>query len=93
MKKIYETFRTTRAALVALLMGLMMLATQAGYGQTTTATVTTDKADYMPGEYVTITGTGWLPGETVKMVLDHTLFVHPDEYLEAIADAQGNIYN
>src|SRR5437762_1399037 len=33
------------------------------------ATVKTDKADYAPGTRVTITGSGWVPGETVRLVL------------------------
>ncbi len=32
------------------------------------ATVTTDKTDYQPGDTVVITGAGWLAGETVTMV-------------------------
>ncbi len=33
------------------------------------ATVKTDKADYAPGTTVTITGSGWKPGETVTLTL------------------------
>ena len=58
-----------------------------------TQTVTTDKADYLPGEKVIVTGTGWLAGETVNMVIDHQIFDHPDQYLSAVADANGNIFN
>src|SRR5688572_30868067 len=39
------------------------------------ATVKTDKADYWPGETVTITGSGWQPGETVTLKIrseEHT---------------------
>src|SRR4029079_5414969 len=32
-------------------------------------TVTTDLADYHPGQTVTIIGTGWQPGETVALSL------------------------
>ena len=55
------------------------------------ATIKTDKADYMPGETVVITGTGWLPGETVNMVIDHLTFNHPDQSLSAVADSRGDI--
>ena len=34
------------------------------------ATVTTDKGDYAPGETVYITGSGWEPRETVKLVFE-----------------------
>ncbi|HEY4695861.1 MAG TPA: DUF5011 domain-containing protein, partial [Candidatus Hydromicrobium sp.] len=55
-------------------------------------TVTTDKDDYSPGEIVVVTGSGWLPGETVKLdfviiPLQLTLSYY------AIADGEGNIYN
>jgi hypothetical protein len=60
------------------------------------ATVTTDKLDYAPGEYVIITGTGWLPGETVSFHFDEdpkplTCLLSHDIF--AIADDEGNIYN
>ena len=61
-----------------------------------TATVTTDKDDYSPGEYVIITGTGWQPGETVSFHFDETpkpaTCVNSHD-LVAVADAAGNIYN
>ncbi|MFV8324257.1 Ig-like domain-containing protein, partial [Flavobacterium sp. LS2R12] len=66
---------------------------EAAFGQ---ATVTTDKDDYAPGEYVIITGTGWAPGETVTLHFDETpkpatcLLPHD---MTAVADSSGNIYN
>ncbi len=59
----------------------------------TIATIATDKLDYLPGEYVTITGTGWLAGEKVELKIDHLTFDHPDDYLYSVADVSGNIYN
>ncbi len=57
------------------------------------ATVMTDQADYAPGTIVTITGSGWQPGETVTLSLVESPLVdtHPD--LTAVADADGNIVN
>jgi hypothetical protein len=55
------------------------------------ATVTTDWADYTPGTTVTITGSGWVPDETVTMVLREVPDVHPDRTLTAVADQAGNI--
>jgi MBG domain-containing protein/Big-like domain-containing protein/galactose oxidase-like protein len=55
------------------------------------ATVKTDKPDYYPGETVTITGTGWQPGETVQLRLqknDGTV-----TQLAALADGAGRIAN
>jgi hypothetical protein len=60
------------------------------------ATLTTDKADYVPGEYVTFTGAGWQPGETVtidvwEVSLDPDFQITP--ILSATADPDGNITN
>src|SRR4030067_3185938 len=60
---------------------------------TTVATVMTDKADYVPGETVLISGAGWEPGETVALELVEEPLIHPAETLYAIADAEGNITN
>ena len=57
------------------------------------ASVTTDKVSYSPGETVTITGTGWLPGENVSMVIDEEPSSHPPTVLSSVADAQGNFTN
>jgi len=60
---------------------------------TTVATVTTDKPDYPPFDTVTISGTGWQPGETVALMFHETPQNHLDRTLTAIADASGNIRN
>ena len=58
------------------------------------ATVKTDKSDYQPGQFVTITGSGWQPGETVNLVLHETgPGAEPDLPLIATADAEGRIFN
>ena len=54
------------------------------------ATVTTDQADYVPGQTVVITGTGWEPGETVELEII-TSCGCPVTVLFAVADAAGNI--
>ncbi len=57
------------------------------------ATVKTDKDDYAPGTPVIITGSGWVPGETVTL----SLLEYPNfdtHTLDAVtADANGNIYS
>jgi hypothetical protein len=57
------------------------------------ATVETDRDDYAPGEIVTITGTGWQPGETVRLLLQEVTPEHADRLLTAVADEHGNIFN
>ena len=74
------------------------LAFVAGGGPTTGefygyATVKTDKDDYQPGEIVTISGSGWQPGETVNLRVSEDADTHFDWNLTAIADEQGNIVN
>jgi len=61
--------------------------------QASAATVTTDYLDYAPGEIVTITGSGWWPGETVSILLHEEPETHPDVTVSSIADADGNFTN
>ena len=57
------------------------------------ATVKTDKPDYAPGEVVTITGSGWNPGETVMLTLSEAPPFDTHPAMTAIADPNGNIVN
>jgi hypothetical protein len=57
------------------------------------ATVSTEQADYAPGERVTITGSGWQPGETVALLIREEPETHPDVTASAVADAQGRFVN
>ena len=36
-------------------------------------TIQSDKADYAPGELVTLTGSGWQPGESVHIIVNDDL--------------------
>ncbi len=56
------------------------------------ATIKTDKDDYAPGETAVITGTGWVPGEEVRLLFQEDPAVHEDYVLTVTADAAGNIY-
>lgn len=80
-----------RAAQLTLGLLLALASQRAAVAQT--ATVITDQADYAPGTIVTITGSGWQPGETVTLNLVETPLIdtHPDLY--ATADANGDIFN
>ena len=56
------------------------------------ATIKTDKDDYAPGQTAVITGTGWVPGEEVRLLFQEDPAVHADYELTVTADAEGNIY-
>jgi hypothetical protein len=74
-------------------LGLLFALGLQGMAAAQSATVITDKSDYAPGTIVTITGSGWQPGETVTLsfVESPLLDTHPN--LFATADANGNIFN
>ncbi|HET8966247.1 MAG TPA: hypothetical protein VFN20_08530, partial [Candidatus Acidoferrum sp.] len=57
------------------------------------ATVKTDAADYAPGSVVTITGTGWQPGETVTLTLVESPLFDTHPVMTAVADGQGRLTN
>ncbi|HWF51466.1 MAG TPA: hypothetical protein VG294_12575, partial [Solirubrobacteraceae bacterium] len=55
------------------------------------ATISSDKADYAPGDHVVLTGTGWQPGESVSVNVDdneNQTWYRTDTIT---ADAQGGI--
>jgi PKD domain/Galactose oxidase, central domain len=56
------------------------------------ATIRTDKEDYAPGEFAVITGSGWQPGEDVRLLFQEDPAVHPDYVVTVTADLEGNIY-
>ena len=57
------------------------------------ATIQTDQSDYAPGTTVTITGSGWKPGETVNLQLVESPLIDTHGPFSAVADANGNISN
>src|SRR6266581_4989909 len=55
-------------------------------------TVTTDKPDYVPGETVVISGTGWIPNQAVALnITDSNNVARFDAFV--MADGAGNISN
>jgi hypothetical protein len=56
-------------------------------------TVATDKADYAPGEIVTVSGRGWQPGETIQLTVRERPMNHADLTFTAVADTLGNFLN
>ncbi len=80
-----KLFLSSRSRILLQIPILALILAFAGWGSNAFGqTVTTDKADYYPGEYVTISGTGWYPGSTVTLVIEHFLDGHPDETLYAL---------
>ena len=55
------------------------------------ASITTDKLDYAPGETVNLTGRGWQPGETVRVMIHEDPHTPQERGFDAQADANGNI--
>jgi hypothetical protein len=54
-------------------------------------TIQSHKADYAPGELVTLTGGGWQPGESVHINVNDTYGATWSRNVDVIADANGNI--
>ena len=72
--------------------GMAMAQTTDTSGSTAAApTIQSDKADYAPGELVTLTGSGWQPGETVNIKVNDTYGASWSRNVDVTADASGNI--
>jgi hypothetical protein len=84
--------KTCRRAFALPVFLLLALALQ-GTAMAQSATVMTDKTDYAPGDPVTITGSGWQPGETVTLQFAESPLYDTPPNLSAVADANGNIFN
>ena len=54
-------------------------------------TIQSDKADYAPGELVTLTGSGWQPGESVNINVNDDWGQTWTRNVNVTADASGNI--
>src|SRR5919107_951768 len=54
-------------------------------------TIQSDKADYAPGELVTLTGGGWQAGESVHINVNDTYGASWTRNVDVVADASGNI--
>lgn len=83
------------AALLAIPAMAMALTTDtSGDTSATTSpspTITSDKADYAPGELVTLTGSGWNDGESVNIKVNDTYGASWSHNVDVTADASGNI--
>jgi hypothetical protein len=57
------------------------------------ATISTDAIEYIPGQTVILTGTGWQQGETVVLKFHRTDGAVPDRTFNVVASLTGNIVN
>src|ERR687890_2792105 len=60
-------------------------------GGTAAPTIQSDKADYAPGELVTLTGGNWQPGESVNIKVNDTYGATWSRNVDVTADSSGNI--
>jgi hypothetical protein len=58
--------------------------------KSSSASVTTDKTDYAPGQIVTINGNGFQPNEQVDIYFHEFPEEYPDIFFSAVANQQGN---
>src|SRR5829696_8989808 len=72
--------------------GTAMAITADPSGSTAPApTIQSDKADYAPGELVTLTGSGWKPGESVNIKVNDTYGATWSRNVDVTANANGEI--
>src|SRR5439155_24056010 len=57
------------------------------------ATVTTNKTEYVPGEIVVASGSGYLPGETVVLTLQESPPTDTHGPYTSVANGSGNFVN
>src|SRR4051812_41627425 len=62
-----------------------------GTTQTLSPSIVSDKADYAPGELVTLTGSNWQPGESVHLVVNDTAGATWSYGSDVTADQNGFI--
>ena len=53
--------------------------------------IETDRPSYSPGDTLSVTGSSFLPGETVVLLIDEEPLQHPPYTFSALADAEGRI--
>lgn len=93
MKALLLLQRLRSAAQFARCLALLLVASAVSFNLPA-QTISTDKTDYMPGEFVVITGEGWLAGETVELLVRHTTFTwHSDELFSTVVLEGGFVYD
>src|SRR5215213_4737738 len=88
-----------KVTLLFMMLGILLAVPAIAFAQDVTGsttllpapTIQSDKADYKPGELVTLTGSGWQPGESVNVVVNDDVGQTWNRNVNVIADPSGNI--
>ena len=86
-----------KLTLLFMTLGLLLAVPAIAFAQDLTGstspapTIQSDKADYAPGELVTLTGSDWQPGESVNINVNDNQTQPWSRNVDVTADASGNI--
>ena len=83
--------RALLGALSLFLVTMNLIAVPALAQEVAGPTIASDKADYAPGELVTLTGTGWAGDTTVNIVVNDTLGKTWARDADVLVDGSGNV--
>ena len=81
--------RTISAALPLFLIVASFVTPLAAAQALDSPTIASDKADYLAGELVTLTGTGWAGDTTVNIVVNDTIDRSWDRIVDVTVDGTG----
>ncbi|MBS9523304.1 gliding motility-associated C-terminal domain-containing protein [Litoribacter alkaliphilus] len=84
-----RNFKTTQLKQSLLLWAGFMLSCLAVSAQS----IETEKPDYLPGDTVVMTGSGWQPGELVELSIVEVPTELPNMIIRLIADSDGNLFS
>jgi photosystem II stability/assembly factor-like uncharacterized protein len=79
------------AAMLAVGGTALALTTDTSGSTSPAPTIQSDQVDFSPGATVTLTGSGWQPGESVNIVVNDTYGATWTRNVDVTADASGNI--
>src|SRR5215218_7200039 len=87
----FTLFFIVCAALLAFAGTAMALVSDPSGNTAASPTITSDKADYAPGELVTLSGGNWQPGESVNIKVNDTYGATWSRNVDVTANANGEI--
>src|SRR3712207_4272763 len=86
-----RTTLRSRFTLLFLTFAVAMLVFPAMAFAQTAPSIASDKADYAPGELVTLSGSGWQAGESVNIFVNDDAGQTWSRNVDVVADSSGNI--